>query len=85
MRQDKKKDESASGIAAAGRLVKSEKESTEKDPIARIQKYAQEERARQMKEEEEKKKRKSGNSIVQQPKGLLTRLYESVMGSSEKK
>ena len=82
MRQDKKKDESASGIAAAGRLIKSEKESKDPDPIARIQKYAQEERARQMDEEKKKKEKKS---IVQQPKGLLTRLYESVMGSSEKK
>lgn len=80
----KEKDQTAEGLAAAGRLVKSEKTSIEQDPVARLQKYGMEEMERNRKKKEEEEKKKKSGQVVQPPKGILQRLYESVMGTSDK-
>lgn len=83
MRQEKKKEsDTASGLATAGRFIKSEAQSKESDPVKRLQDYAKSEMERKRKEEEEKKKKKG---VVEPPKGILQRAYEYFAGSSEKK
>ncbi len=82
MRQEKKKSDTASGLATAGRFVESEAKSKENDPVKRLQEFGKAELERKRKEEEEKKKKKN---VVEPPKGILQRAYEYFAGSSEKK
>lgn len=76
--QDKKTEEAAK--AGMGRAVDVMKKKP--DTVDAVQKYAMEELR---KEEEKKKKKKDPAKVDAGPsKGMLQRLYESVMGSSDK-
>lgn len=80
-RQQKKKDETpAEAAERAGRAAK-ERPNTVKG----IQDFAAKEAERKRKEEEEKKKKKPQGVDTAPSKGILQRIYESVMGSSEDK
>ena len=85
MRQKKKEEEAAAeGIGRAGRFGKTVTEE-KNDPVKAIQEFGKKELERQRKEEEEKKKKKSSGVDTAPSKGILERIYDSVMGTKEKK
>lgn len=85
MRQKKKEEEAAAeGIGRAGRFGKAITEE-KSDPIKNIQEFARKESERKRLEEEEKKKKKAAGVDTAPSKGILERIYDSVMGTKEKK
>jgi hypothetical protein len=77
----KKEDETvAEGMGAAGRMLKAKPTGVEA-----LQKYAMEENERNKKAEEEKKKKAQSGVSTAPSKGMLQRMYEYVMGSSDEK
>ncbi len=86
MRQQKKKEEetAAEGIGRTGRFGKAVTEE-KADPVKAIQQFANQEMERKRKEEEEKKKKKAAGVDTAPSKGIFERIYDTVMGTKEKK
>ncbi len=85
MRQQKKKEEEAA--EAVGRTGRFGKAVTEEkaDPVKAIQEFGKQELERKRKEDEEKKKKKAAGVDTAPSKGIFERIYDTVMGTKEKK